>query len=173
MYIYIYVKESESEVAQLCPTLCHPVVYNLPGSCIHGIFQARILEWVAISFSRDLPDPGIEPRSPTLQADSLPSEPPGSPEIIYIYIYFFFFQILLPYRLLQSIEYSSLCYPEGPCWLSVLYIVVYICQSQTSNILPFPLPFGFLYVFIVPVKEETEEMEGDRVSRKVFFSWTY
>ena len=90
---------------------------------------------------------------------------------IYIYIYFFFFfQILLPYRLLQSIEYSSLCYPAGPCWLSILYIVVYICQSQTSNILPFPLPFGFLYVFIVPVKEETEEMEGDRVSRKVFFS---
>ena len=36
-----------------------------------------ILEWVAIPFSKDLPDPGIEPRSPTLQVDSLPSEPPG------------------------------------------------------------------------------------------------
>ena len=42
-----------------------------------GIFQARILEWVAIPFSRDLPDPGIEPGSPALQVDSLPSEPPG------------------------------------------------------------------------------------------------
>ena len=44
-------KESESEVAQSCPTLCNPM-NCLPGSSIHGIFQARILEWVAISFSR-------------------------------------------------------------------------------------------------------------------------
>ena len=48
-----------------------------PGFPVHGIFQARVLEWVAISFSGDLPDPGIEPRSPALQADTLPSEPPG------------------------------------------------------------------------------------------------
>ena len=40
------------EVAQLCPTLCDPKDCNLPGSSIHGIFQARIQEWVAISFSR-------------------------------------------------------------------------------------------------------------------------
>ena len=44
--------ESESEVAQSCPTLCDPVNCDLPGSSIHGILQARILEWVAISFSR-------------------------------------------------------------------------------------------------------------------------
>ena len=44
--------ESESEVAQSCPTLCHPVDCALPGSSVHGILQARILEWVAISFSR-------------------------------------------------------------------------------------------------------------------------
>ena len=42
-------------------------------------FQVRILEWVAISFPGDLPDPGIKPGSPTLQADSLPSEPPEKP----------------------------------------------------------------------------------------------
>ena len=41
-----------SEVAQSCPTLCDPMDFSLPGSSIHGIFQARILEWVAISFSR-------------------------------------------------------------------------------------------------------------------------
>ena len=47
--------ESESEVAQSCPTLCDPVDGSLPGSSVHGILQARILEWVAISFSkRDL-----------------------------------------------------------------------------------------------------------------------
>ena len=44
--------ESESEVTQLCLTLCNPVDCSLPGSSIHGILQARILEWVAISFSR-------------------------------------------------------------------------------------------------------------------------
>ena len=51
--------------------------YSLPGSSVNGILQTRISEWVAIPFSRDLPDPGIEPGSPALQADSLPSEPPG------------------------------------------------------------------------------------------------
>ena len=41
-----------SEVAQSCPTLCYPMNYSLPGSSVHGIFQARVLEWGAISFSR-------------------------------------------------------------------------------------------------------------------------
>ena len=45
-------EKKESEVAQLCPTLCNPMDCSLPGSSIHGILQARILEWVAISFSR-------------------------------------------------------------------------------------------------------------------------
>ena len=48
---------------------------NLPGSSVHGILQPRILEWVAISFSGDLPKPGITPRSPAPSSDSLPSEP--------------------------------------------------------------------------------------------------
>ena len=44
--------KSESEVTQSCPTLCNPLDSSLPGSTVHGIFQARILEWAAISFSR-------------------------------------------------------------------------------------------------------------------------
>ena len=44
--------ESESDVAQSCPTLCDPVDCSPPGSSVHGILQARLLEWVAISFSR-------------------------------------------------------------------------------------------------------------------------
>ena len=44
-------KKSESEVAQSCPTLHNPVDWSLPGSSIHGIFQARVLEGVAIAFS--------------------------------------------------------------------------------------------------------------------------
>ena len=43
--------KSESEVAPLCPTLSDPMDCSLPGSSVHGIFQARILEWVAIAFS--------------------------------------------------------------------------------------------------------------------------
>ena len=43
--------ESEREVAQSCPTLCDPMDYSLPGFSVHGIFQAIVLEWIAISFS--------------------------------------------------------------------------------------------------------------------------
>ena len=64
-------------VAQLCPTLCYPMDCGPPGSSVHGILQARKLEEVAISFSGDLPGPGIVPGSPALQTDSLLSEPPG------------------------------------------------------------------------------------------------
>ena len=44
--------KSESEVAQSCPTLCDPMDYSLPGSSVHGILQARVLEWGAIPFSK-------------------------------------------------------------------------------------------------------------------------
>ena len=54
------------EFAQSCPTLCSPMDCSVPGSSAHGIFQAIVPEWIAISFSRDLPEPGIEPGSPTL-----------------------------------------------------------------------------------------------------------
>ena len=47
-------EEKESEVAQLCLSLCNPVDCSPPCSSVHGIFQARVLEWVAISFSRKL-----------------------------------------------------------------------------------------------------------------------
>ena len=49
---------------------------SLPGASVHGILQARILECVSIPFSRDFHNPGLKPRPPALQADSLPSEPP-------------------------------------------------------------------------------------------------
>ena len=72
------------KVAHSCLSHCDPMDRSLPGSSVHGILQARILEWVAIPFSRDdlqdLPIPGMESRSPTLQADSSLSEPPGEPQ---------------------------------------------------------------------------------------------
>ena len=66
-------------VAQSCLTLCDPMDYSPPGFSVHRILQARILDWVAIPFSRGSANPGIEPGSPALQATSLPSEPPGKP----------------------------------------------------------------------------------------------
>ena len=62
------------KVAQSCLTLCDPIDY-----IVRGILQTRILEWVAFSFSRVLPKPGIEPRSPALQAGSLSAESQGKP----------------------------------------------------------------------------------------------
>ena len=53
---------------------------SLPGSTVHGILQAGILEWITIPFCGDIPNSGIKPRSPALQADSLLSEPPGKPK---------------------------------------------------------------------------------------------
>ena len=66
-------------VTQSCPSLGDLMDCSLPGCPVHGILQARILEWVATPFSRDLTNPGIKPRSPALQADSLPTELWGKP----------------------------------------------------------------------------------------------
>ena len=64
------------KVAQWCLTLCNPMDYT-----VHGIIQASILEWVAFPSPGDLPNPGIELRSPTLQVDSLPDEARGKPAV--------------------------------------------------------------------------------------------
>ena len=78
IFLYLAVCMHAKSV-QSCPTLCDAwTVAHTPDSSVHGILQARILEW-AISPSRDLPDPGIEPTAPTLQVNSLPLEPPGKP----------------------------------------------------------------------------------------------
>ena len=76
---WLKVRKRWGEVAQSCPTLCNPIEGSPPGSSIHGIFQARILEWVVISFSRGYSWPEIKLASPALQADTLPAEPVGNP----------------------------------------------------------------------------------------------
>ena len=59
-------KVSESEVAQSCPTLCDPMDCSPPGSSVHGIFQASILEWVAIPFSRGTFQPRDQTQVPCI-----------------------------------------------------------------------------------------------------------
>ena len=100
-------------VSQLCQTFCSPV---------HGISQARILEWVPIPFSGDLPDSGIKPRSPALQADSLPFEPPGKPSHL----------ILLSSLLLGFCGFCLLVGFSFWCLLAFLSFPVLVPNSSTA-----------------------------------------
>ena len=102
-------------VAKLCLTLCDPVDCSPPGSSVHGILQARILEWVAISFSRNLPNSGIEPLSPALAGGFFTTEPPEKPISVRTYIhtyihtdtYYIFFFLMFIYAFISAVR--------GPC----------------------------------------------------------
>ena len=87
-YWYITVHAVLCLVAQSYLTLCNPMDCSPPGSRLQapgsmGILQARILEGLPCPSPGDLPNPGTEPRPPTLQVDSIPSKPPGKPIIVY------------------------------------------------------------------------------------------
>ena len=62
--LFMYLEKSESEVAQLCLTLWNPIYCSLPGSSVHGIFHARILEWLPFCCIGDLSDQGLNPGFP-------------------------------------------------------------------------------------------------------------
>ena len=117
---------------------CNPRDCSLPGSSVHGISQARTLEWGAISFFRDLPHSGAEPASPTLTSKSFTTEPPGSQHTyihintyICTYTYIHHIHSLRCFSLID-IKYSSLCCAVGPCWLSILYIVLCISEKAMA-----------------------------------------
>ena len=76
-YVHVCMRCVLYLVAQLCLTLCDPMDSSPSGSSVHGILQARIWSGLPFAPPGDLPDPGIEPRSLALQADSLPSESSG------------------------------------------------------------------------------------------------
>ena len=109
-------------VAESCPTLCDLMDCSLPGSSVHGILQARTLEWAAIPFSRR--STWLRDRT-WVQADSLPSEPPGEPPT-FEYLY------SITYRQPASgnhkfglFYYESVClflkdnWPTPLCWFLV------------------------------------------------------
>ena len=100
--------------AQSCLTLCDPMDCSPPGSSVHGALQARILEWIAIPFSSDISDPGIKSRSPpALQADFLPSEPPGKllDDVIDAHYSFLFYLLM----------YTSVF------WLVIVIAIIVMC----------------------------------------------
>ena len=107
-------------VCQPSLTLCNTMDCSPPGSSVHGIFQARVLEWVAISFSRGSSQLRIEPaalKSLALAGGSFTTSATWEAP-------------LCPCRSFQSIEYSSLHSDAvGPCWLSFWYTAVCIWEK--------------------------------------------
>ena len=86
--------------AQLCPTLCDPmdcIVHQAPLSM--EFFRQEYWRELRFPSPGDLPDPGIKPRSPALQADALPSEPPGKP-----LLFLFFFSLTTVTRTSKTVE---------------------------------------------------------------------
>ena len=140
------------KVTQSCPTLCNPMDYT-----VHGILQARILEWVAFPSPGDLPNPGIEPVSPALQADSLSTELSGKPSN------------LIHFKLLFSSNNFSIQSPSFISDIPVSHVLIYLSQGLCdsvhfwsiffsfcttsvklySSIFKFPnfLTFAFIYLF--------------------------
>ena len=80
-HLFIHIYTCTCQLLQSCLTLADSMDCSLPGSSVHGILPARTLERVAIPFSRGSSRPGIEPEFSALQADSLPPEPPGKPNL--------------------------------------------------------------------------------------------
>ena len=74
--------KSESEVTQSCLTLSDPMDCSLPGSSFHGIFQARVLEWVAFSFSRGSSQPRDRTHASCIAGGFFTAEPPGKPSFL-------------------------------------------------------------------------------------------
>ena len=76
-----YIWRKESEVAQSCPTLCNPIDCSLPGSSVHGIFQARVLEYSSFLLQSIFPTQGWKPGLPHCRQTLYHLSHQGNPEI--------------------------------------------------------------------------------------------
>ena len=79
MYVYVYIYIYATWSIQLCLTLCNPIDCKLPDPSVHGILQARVLEWVAISFSRGSSRPRDQTWVSCFAGIFVTTEPPGKP----------------------------------------------------------------------------------------------
>ena len=116
-------------ITQSYPTLCDPITVACQAPLSMGILLGRMLEWVAMPSSRgslpppgDLPNPGIEPRCPTLHVDSLLSEPPGKPKNTGVGSLSLLQRIFLTQELNQSLLHCvwilyQLSYQGSPCYM--------------------------------------------------------
>ena len=134
-----------AQLLRSCPTLGNPMDCSLSGSSAHGVLQARSV--LPCPPPRDLPNPGIEPRSPALQADSLPSEPYGKPKntgagSLSLLQGFFPIQesnwsLLHFRRILYQLRYQ-----ESPCIYILFHILFHYGLSQD-------IEYSFRYNYLV------------------------
>ena len=115
-----------SKSLQWCLTLNDPRDLNMPGSSIHGIFQARILEWVAISCSRR----SSQPRDRTCISYAYLHWQVGSLPLVAPVFFFRSFSIIGYCKILNISLYHSV----GPCCLPISHTVVCICKTQAPNL---------------------------------------
>ena len=120
-YFFLFILVS-LQVAQSCPTLCDPMDCGLPDSSIHGIFQARVLEWVAISFSRRSSQSKSNPGLPHCRQTLNPLSHQGSLSFIYINPYSF-----LPFTLFFFHHSSS------PPYFALKWFKVYVKGKNNSD----------------------------------------
>ena len=137
---------------------CDPTDCSLPGSSVHGILQARILEWLAISFSKGSSHPGIESGSPALQADSLLTELRGKPWLcVYsINVIFFHFPMGCVYLCAQLCLILCDLMDCSPSGSSVHGII----QARILNRLPFPTQGDLPDAGIEPASLESLALAG-------------
>ena len=128
----------EDVSAQSCPTLCDATYCSLPGTSVHGIFQARILVWVGIRTLEDLTDPGMEPASPlspTLAGRFFTTKPLGkSPPLMVIKCWIY---CLIIQYILVLIAYLI------PNSLYLLFPVTTVCSLYLSP------HFCYIYLFVL------------------------
>ena len=122
-----------SEVTQSCPTLFNPMHYSLPGSSM-GFSRREYWSWLPFPSPGDLPNLGIEPGSPTLQADSLPSEPIRKPTDSHRWTNL----CLISYMLSVYSNYSMRCHwprvENNSCWRSSsISSILSVCISISGH----------------------------------------
>ena len=138
---------------QSCPTLCNPMDCRPPGSSVHGISQARILEWVAISFSRGSSWPRDRTWISHIEADTLTSEPPGKPPR-WVYKCFLLFSILRNFekdwhfffKCLLEFFSETICSWTSLCWKDFIYNFF---LSLLSSLVIVLFSFLFLHELVV------------------------
>ena len=141
-------------VIQLCLILCDPVDCSPPDFSVHGILQARILEWVTSPSPGDLPNPGTEPGSPVsavLQVDSSLQGHQGRPwsGILWFWLAFFWWLVILNIIFCSSFVYLLLknVYPDSLVILKSVYLPFYC------------LVIGVLYIFSIKVSYQVHDWQ--------------
>ena len=128
-------KESESEVAQSCPTLCDPMDCSLPGFSLHGILQARVLEWVAFSFSRGSSQSRDQTQVSHTAGGFFTAEPQGKPKNTGVGSLSLLQQIFPTQELNQDLLYQ-LSYQGSP---DFTFSSVQFSRSVSNSLLPYEL----------------------------------